>query len=92
MGQEFFLADFFDFLAKLMSCHLEDFTDPSPGLKATFPMNLWHALTPSLSPSEGERVPVGRVRRFMGAMRELVRGNSLPVRWEWGGSTCRGPL
>jgi hypothetical protein len=31
-------------------------------------------LTPSLSPSEGERVPEGRVKRFKGSKRELVPG------------------
>src|SRR5437588_12713049 len=37
------------------------------------PMN---PLTPSLSPSEGERVPEGRVRgKFRGSMGEFVRGN-----------------
>jgi hypothetical protein len=44
-------------------------------------MNPRHPLTPSLSPSKGERVPVGRVRGFTGTMRELVRGKSLPIRW-----------
>jgi hypothetical protein len=39
---------------------------PSPGLKATLPMNPGHPRTPSLSPSEGEREGV---RGFMGGMR-----------------------
>ena len=34
---------------------------------APLPMNGAHPLTPSLSPSEGERVPIGRVRGFMGS-------------------------
>jgi hypothetical protein len=42
------------------------------------PINPGHPLTPSLSPSVGERVPVGRVWGGMGAMRELVRGNLSP--------------
>ena len=36
-------------------------------------MNPAHPITLSLSPCEGERVPIGRVRRFMGAICGLVR-------------------
>ena len=44
------------------------------------PMNLWpmdHPLTPSLSPSEGERAPEGRVREFRRSMREDLLGRIL---------------
>ena len=49
---------------------------PSPALTATPSMK---PLTPSLSPSEGERGPEGRVRgEFMDSTREFVRGNLPP--------------
>jgi len=47
------------------------------------PMNLWpmdHPLTPSLSPSEGERVPEGRVRRFKGSGCKDLLGKILSQR------------
>ena len=49
-------------------------------------------LTPSLSPSDGERVAEGRVRgRFMGRERGCVRGGRSMSRravWNRGGSPC----